>query len=84
VIIVLVVIVVVVEVVMVIVVVVVVVVIVRRLVWKRMYMVVSLERNAGQSHKITICNKPFETVEHFEHSRRTLTYLNCIPEETKN
>jgi len=23
-------------------------------------------------------------VEQFEHSRRTLTYQNCIPEETKN
>jgi hypothetical protein len=44
-------------------------------------MLVSNEQNAGQNHKITVSNKSFETV---EHSIRTLTYQNSIPEETKN
>ena len=46
-------------------------------------MVMSRDRNAGQSHSMKTDNSSFERVEEFKYLGTTLTNQNCIQEEIK-
>ena len=50
---------------------------------KTMYMVISRDQNAGQSHNMKTDNSSFERVEEFKYLKITLTHQNFIQEENK-
>jgi hypothetical protein len=51
---------------------------------KTKYMVMSRDRNVGQSHSMKIDNSSFERVEQFRYLGTTLTNQNSIQEEIKS
>ena len=51
---------------------------------KTVYMVMSLDQNAGRSRNIKIDNSPFERVEEFKYLETNLMYQNSIQEQIKN
>jgi hypothetical protein len=48
------------------------------------YVVMSRDKNAGQSHNIKIDNSSFERVEQFKYFRTNLTYQNSFQDESKS
>ena len=51
---------------------------------KTKYMVMSRDKNAGQSHSMKTDNSSSERVEEFKYLGTTLTYQNSIQEEIKS
>ena len=51
---------------------------------KTKYMVMSGDKNAGQSHSIKIDNSSFETVHEYKYLGTTVTDQNCIQEQIKS
>jgi len=49
-----------------------------------MFLVMSLDQNAGRIHNVRLNNSTFERVEEFKYLGTTLTHKNSIPEEIKS
>jgi hypothetical protein len=48
------------------------------------YMLMPQEQNARQYHNIKVCDKSFDSVEHFKHLGTTLKNQNCIHKGIKS